>query len=83
VPEHDDGPLTAPNDALVLTVPQVARLLQTSPDLIYDSIRRKELPAIRLGRVLRVSRFALENWIARQGVEEAPSMVTNLNKQRY
>ena len=55
----DDG-------ALLLTVEQAARLLRIGRGLCYELIARGELPAIRLGRVIRVPRFALEQWIARQ-----------------
>jgi excisionase family DNA binding protein len=54
------------NDALLLTVREAAALLRISQDLGYELIRRNELPAIRLGRVIRVPRFALEQWIARR-----------------
>jgi len=56
-------------DALLLTVPQAAELLQISRDLAYELVARGELPHIRLGmagRVIRVPRFGLEQWIARE-----------------
>ena len=47
----------------LMTVPEAAAFLRISPDLAYELIRRKELPAVRLGRVIRVPRFALEQWV--------------------
>ncbi|MBI1884765.1 MAG: helix-turn-helix domain-containing protein [Deltaproteobacteria bacterium] len=60
---------TASDTALLLTVPQAAELLQISCDLAYQLVARGELPHIRLGmagRVIRVPRFGLEQWIARE-----------------
>ena len=54
------------SDALLLTVEQAAKLCQISRGLAYDLVARGELPAIRLGRVIRVPRHGLEQWIERQ-----------------
>ncbi len=55
------------DDALLLTVSEAAKLCQISRGLAYDLISRGELPHIRLGRVIRIPRQGLEEWIARQG----------------
>ncbi len=55
----DDG-------ALLLTVEQAAELLQVSKGVAYDLILEGRLPHVRLGRVIRVPRFGLEQWIARE-----------------
>ena len=62
----DDG-------ALLLTVEQAAKLCQISRGLAYDLIARDELPHIRLGRVIRIPRHGLEEWIARQAKVGLPS----------
>ena len=50
----------------VLTVGQVARYLQVSRSVVYGEINAGRLPAVRLGvRVIRVSKFALQRWLAR------------------
>ncbi len=51
---------------LLLTVPEAARLLRISRNLAYELVARGELPAVRFGRVIRVPRSALEEWILRQ-----------------
>lgn len=56
----------ADNDAFLLTVEQAAKLCQISKGLAYDLIREGRLPHVRLGRVIRVPRFGLEQWIARE-----------------
>lgn len=51
---------------LLLRVPEVARLLGVSRTRAYVLVQRGELPAIRIGQSVRVSRRALEAWIERQ-----------------
>jgi len=54
----DDG-------ALVMTVPQAARLLQISPLRAYQLAKQGVIPCIRLGRrSVRVPRAALEKLLA-------------------
>lgn len=54
------------SDPMLLTVEQAAELLQISRYLAYDLIAQRKLPHIRLGRIIRVPRHGLEQWIARQ-----------------
>jgi len=65
-----------PENPLLLKVEEAAKLLQISPDLAYELIRQRRLPHVRLGaadRVIRVPRFGLEQWIAREaGIAEPP-----------
>ena len=48
---------------MLLTVSETAGLLRISRNLAYELVTRGEIPAIRLGRVIRVPRAALEQWI--------------------
>lgn len=57
---------TATDRSLLLTVPEAARLLRISRGLAYELIAEGKLPAVRLGRVIRVPRHSLEQWIGRQ-----------------
>lgn len=43
-----------------LTVKEAAEYLGVSTDLVYDGVARGELPALRLGRTIRVSLKTLE-----------------------
>jgi excisionase family DNA binding protein len=53
---------------IVLTVPEVAAELQIPPSTVYDLIRRGVIPAVRVGKRLRVPKLRLEDWInGRQG----------------
>jgi excisionase family DNA binding protein len=49
----------------ILTVAEVAKALRVSKYVVYCEIHQGRLPVIKMGdRVWRVSRTALENWIA-------------------
>jgi len=60
----------------LLTVPEAAQLLRISRNLAYELVARNELPAVRLGRAIRVPRRELEAWIAEHanGSREPTSM---------
>ena len=47
----------------LLTVAEAAELLRVHPNHVYELIRRGELPHVRLGRVIRLPRHRLEQWI--------------------
>jgi len=51
----------------LLTVDEVAAILRTHPDVVYRLIKTKQLPALRLGRAVRVVREALDRWILAGG----------------
>lgn len=47
---------------LWLTVKQTAQLLQLSEDVVYPLTHRKDFPAVRVGRAIRIDRRRLEEW---------------------
>ena len=49
---------------LVLKPMEVAAALGVSRRTIYEMLATGEIPSIRIGRNIRISRKALENWIA-------------------
>jgi excisionase family DNA binding protein len=54
----------------LLTVPEAAKLLRISRNLAYELVARQQLPCVRLGRVIRVPRSALDAWIGRQATPQ-------------
>lgn len=50
----------------LLTVPETAKILRISRNLAYELVARNEIPAIRLGRVIRIPRHGLQVWLDRQ-----------------
>lgn len=62
---------TVNDDTRLMTVPEAAKLLRISRNLAYELVARGEIPAIRLGRVIRVPRGTLEKWLM-EGAREGP-----------
>ena len=48
---------------LALTVPEAAAELQIPASTLYDLIRRGEVPAVRIGKRIRVPVRRLEAWL--------------------
>jgi excisionase family DNA binding protein len=55
---------------LLLRVPEVARTLGIARSLAYEMARDGRLPAIHIGRAVRVPRRRLEAWIDERGRAE-------------
>lgn len=53
-------------DKAILTITDVAELLCISRPTVYQLIRRDDFPSFRIGNRTRVSRAALDAWIAEQ-----------------
>lgn len=53
---------------LLLTVPEAARLLRISRNLAYELIVQGRLPHVRFGRVIRIPRSRLEEWILEEAL---------------
>jgi excisionase family DNA binding protein len=57
-----------PVEPLLLTIPQVATMLELGRTKVYDLIEREGLPSIKLGTARRVPVKALQEWLEqRQG----------------
>lgn len=52
--------LTLTNAPDVLTVEQVAELLRISRGSAYEGVRTGEIPALRVGRTIRVPKYRLQ-----------------------
>jgi excisionase family DNA binding protein len=48
----------------VFDVPEVAEIFDMSPWAIYEAIRKGELRAVRIGRLLKISRPVIEEMLA-------------------
>ena len=46
-----------------LKVPEVAEMLQIARSRAYELVGSGEIPSVRIGRSLRVSRRELERWL--------------------
>lgn len=54
-----DEPLLRPEDA--------ARLLSVKPSWIYEAVRARRMPCLRVGRHIRFTRPMLERWLVENG----------------
>ena len=68
----------------LLTVAEAAQLLRIGRNTCYELIRLGQIPSIRLGRLIRVPRFGLEAWLARElGLPEQASPVVSSKLQTH
>ena len=52
----------------ILTVAELAHLLRLNPKTIYEAVSRREIPGVlKVGRVIRISRDAVLQWLSGQG----------------
>lgn len=58
------------NDPKAYTVNEVAQALQVSRNRIYDMVATGELPALRLGKTIRIPAEQLDQWIQKNAVRK-------------
>jgi excisionase family DNA binding protein len=58
-------------DEPLLDAEQAAALLNVRPSWVRDAVRAERLPVIRIGRHLRFTRTMLEQWAARNRIDNA------------
>ena len=63
---HDDRRAVTSRPSMLLTARDVEAELQLGRTRTYELLRSGQIPVIRLGRAVRVSREWLEQWIAEQ-----------------
>jgi excisionase family DNA binding protein len=47
----------------LMTLAQVAELLNVKPKTIYDWTHRRRIPCVKLGRLLRFDQDEIERWV--------------------
>lgn len=57
-------------EKVLLTVKEAAELLSVTEGTVRDMAARGELPALRVGRLWRFPRVALERWIEEQMIQQ-------------
>lgn len=55
---------------LAVSIKSAARMVELDPSTIRDAIDRLQLPAFRVGRVIRIFVVDLEEWLARTPARE-------------
>jgi excisionase family DNA binding protein len=56
---------------LLLSVPEVAKILGLGRTKVYELIATEGLPVIRFGRAVRISVASLQQWIERREKQNA------------
>ena len=54
-----------------LKVPEVARIIRVARSRAYELVADGDIPSIRIGRSVRVSRRELDRWLEEQGQPNA------------
>lgn len=49
-----------------LTPQQIADFLQVDPQTVWRMIKRGDLPAVKIGRIYRVTRSDFDSWLERE-----------------
>lgn len=57
-------------EPIVLRPEEAAQLIGVSKPTMYALCRRKDFPAVRFGRVIRIPRSGLERWLNEQASGE-------------
>lgn len=65
-------------ERLVYTVPEVAKLLHSSPNYIYSLIEKGKLPAIKLGS-LKILKSSLEKFLADNEGKDLSNIIENIS----
>ena len=69
----DNAPRATGSEPLLVSVKKAAEMLSISRSQCYELVRAGTIPAVRLGRSIRVSYAGLQEFISRleeQGMEE-------------
>ena len=53
----------------VMNVDEVARYLRVVPDTVYRKARRGEIPAVKMGKIWRFPKDALDKWLNDSALE--------------
>ncbi|MEO7020566.1 MAG: helix-turn-helix domain-containing protein [Ktedonobacteraceae bacterium] len=51
---------------MLLTIPQVAKVLSLGRTKVYELIWKENLPIIKFGRAVRVSKEDLQHWLEKR-----------------
>ncbi len=71
---------TSEYERLVYTVPEVAKLLHSSPNYIYSLIEKGKLPAIKLGS-LKILKSSLEKFLNDNEGQDLSNIIENISNK--
>ena len=53
-------------EPLLLTIRQAQVVLSVGRNTMYNLIKSKEIPSVKIGRSIRINKQALEDWVTKQ-----------------
>ena len=53
-------------DIEIYKIADIARVMRISIPTAYELARKPDFPAIRVGKAIRISRLAFENWLSQR-----------------
>ena len=56
-------------ERLLLRMPEVATILGIGRSTVYELVQRGDLPAVHVGRAVRIPAAALQRWVEQQTAE--------------
>jgi excisionase family DNA binding protein len=56
-------------ERLLLRMPEVATILGIGRSTVYELVQRGDLPAVHVGRAVRIPSAALQRWVEEQTAE--------------
>ena len=60
---HDFEADVVTSEVLLLTIPQVMKILRLGRTKIYQLIDKEDFPVVRFGRAVRVPQASLQEWL--------------------
>jgi excisionase family DNA binding protein len=66
----------------VLTLKEVAELLRTHPSTIYRLLRKRRIPAFKMGSDWRFNREAIDQWISEREAADSLAKTSHRPKTR-
>jgi excisionase family DNA binding protein len=65
----------------LLSIPEVCQELGMGKSWVYRKLRSREIPSVKLGRVIKVQRSSLEEYLENQAVQQAQVLGGQLTDQ--
>ena len=76
--QHKEKESDEPLRGEVMDVAGVAEYLGLSPSTVYDKVRDRQMPYVRLGNLLRFPRVAVDRWLTESTVSPWPTFYQEL-----
>ncbi len=70
-----------PDTVGILTVKETAELLKISPNVVYELVRRRQLPAIHIGSRIRIGRRGLVAYLRGMNADDFDALIRQRAEQ--